>query len=299
MNNLSQSEYNENLNELISRYLVKGAAWTAYQNIHYSKPFRYHNLRTRDRSFNKRRGYRGSNLVIYPSRTKELLDFYSVLQIAYLAGFIGHTFSKDFTNRVIITLNTSYIKVHRLERYQSLLPTHLVTRLENGDNTTVESDDQSFFLFYQFLDIKALLEEDDEIQYFLTKVCNDSSGAFELLLSNDQVNSMNENPYLIKADTTAMNGYLRYIDFIEQFFLLLTAARDKPELEAAFANYFITGFYRPKGRLQNILDRTVMLSEQLRSSKDDLLFGGFGSIARYLAYIDQQMQTYTTSGIFA
>ena len=297
MSNLSSSEYVANLNELIQRYLNTSKALDAYRRIHQPGNYR-HRLKAPQRAASPSlRGLRAK--FIREAHIKELLDFYSVLQIAYLAGYIQPFFDKRFTKATIKTLNIDHVKVYRLEHYQSLLPTDLATRLENGYSLPVADNDHNIFLFYQFLDLKALLEEDKELKYFLTKVCNDKSGDFELLLANNTEMDLERNSYTLQNDTAAMDGYLRYIDFIHQCYQLLSAVCEKPDLEAAFVNYFITAFYCPKSRLLNILDKSIKLAEQLKSSKEELLPDALAYIDRNLDYINKQMEAYTNSGIYA
>jgi len=173
---------------------------------------------------------------------KELLDFYSTVEIAYITGFIPTELPKKFVRDAIQILGFNEVSAYRLDTYGSLLPTHFMNRLQSKVLQKYHSSEELESLFIDFLDLKSQIEDDEQLMDCLNNKSEKLAMELErinqyqgIVLSKLQLSD----ELFLDSLANTNEAFLSYVAFIDKYYELLNKCDDYPELKVSLLHYFI------------------------------------------------------------
>ena len=233
----------------------------------------------------------------------ELLDFYSVMEIAALADFIPRTIPSDFVAAHLRLLSNPSVR-HYCERgYPQLLPKLFRFRLENKWTVTEVASPQMRSVFYEFLDIRDSFKRSDYAQSFLwfleDGVIDGHDLRDTLLAAIGDPASFFDNLHVPPLEQTplqqSLHGFRVFLSFCLSLSALLEQSKPWPLLQSAFWHYYAYWFGHLEANIRDRLQPAIQAMElwdqvrensvieitrsylqQLNGAVERLVSGGFG-----------------------
>ncbi len=170
--------------------------------------------------------------------TDYLIKFYSLLQIAMIAGYIPPKLPEDLRQEIIMILGNPAVKKYYSKHYPLLLP-QLILKVAIKNKRQVVSGEASIFRELLLLDYK----EDDEVEAFLFLLDGFNYSGKGINEFNKLLSSKNTIKALLKSprkDETlfekAFWGFIKHNDYMQQYESLLQKC-DKEMFRSAVWHY--------------------------------------------------------------
>jgi len=176
-----------------------------------------------------------------------LLSFYGVLEIAALIGFIPRQFERRFVETHLPILDDPAVRRYYGRHYPLALPGRFRRRLHGERRERLRPNRLSVPAYYAFLDLTAIIEDDDDVEPFLWFLDGGSrydnvgepEESIETLLPVLQtaegfcelVTSTRARSPLLRSSAL---GFAKFIGFCRGFDALLNTVKRVPDLRAAF-----------------------------------------------------------------
>ncbi|MBL0341250.1 MAG: hypothetical protein IPP71_10130 [Bacteroidetes bacterium] len=195
-----------------------------------------------------------------------LLQYFSILEIAIMIGFIPERLPQDMVSEIMKYLNDKHVRNYYLIHYPIILPQMLHTRLAEKLKNEIEYPSEIIFLhFMEFLSLSNILDEDEDVETFLWFLDDGSIDDFTI---EDLWSTLNNSKKLIKAlkssQNTSLNdairGYFKFIDFMRSFDSFLQKLHDYKEFQSAVWLYHMYWFDHMKDKLNNVIDKTILFT---------------------------------------
>jgi hypothetical protein len=222
-----------------------------------------------------------------------LLSFYSILEIAALLGLITIK-ETPFFERIRQILEFRPIRRYYERHYRLLLPQLFLRRLTGSGIPNENLNDQTIALFYEFLPLVKIIEEDKDVEVFLWFMDGGEREGFDY---EDTIRSFKEVKVFaqclcsVRKKTpldASVQGFAKFIRFCIDFDYLLNSARNHPKFQAEaffFHSYWFMQCSKKLGRklergIHTIDDTGGNLREEALPALKRLLSGEYGE---YLA----------------
>jgi hypothetical protein len=162
-----------------------------------------------------------------------LLDFYSLLEIAFSANYIARILG-GIEDEIVTILNYGPVKTYCFEAYRSVLPLQLLDRLRQVGTLQNQYNPQiSFPLFLKFLNLTDFLKESSEINTLI----NAEEGELTHFFTSFGDEGVKSELLFEFEDGEIMEGYQYYLEFLQMFDGLMLESENIPELQSAFVQY--------------------------------------------------------------
>jgi len=175
-----------------------------------------------------------------------LLEFYNLLLIAALAGYIDPALNEKIRQEIKMVLSQRALKQYYINYYPYKLTEYCFAYVRFERYFDHRSNEISLSAFTSFISLSRMLKVDKEIERFLNMLDHVSYG-------DDSINDVNEilsssskltEAILSKnksADETAVLGFFKYTSFISQLKEILELLQEFPLLQSAM--WLFHGYY--------------------------------------------------------
>lgn len=172
-----------------------------------------------------------------------LIQYYALLEVAIIAGYIDPQLSPALKQEVIQVLNDTWVRKYYEENYPYFLPSILRYSLKLNVHYVAEQPDLSRRLFNDFLLLNRTVENDEDVSCFLKMLDFVSFGGEDLDTLIKMLNSPEELNEALMTKTSspgkemALWGFLKYSDFLVRLKTIMIAAEQVPLLQSAIWEY--------------------------------------------------------------
>ncbi len=272
-----------NLEIISNQYRRKGAASKAYQNL--SSLISKNDTRTlknilRDHKYEP---IWENHLVHERDNIDFLIDYYSILEIGIIANYFPNNLPPSLKNEVEKILGNEYVRRYYSKYYPLILPQLLLKNISspkdqttNDDLTKIQSN-----LFEKFLVLNQTIKSDKDVDQFLWFLDDGITQAYSIhdlwdVLSNREtirhkLSRSNAHPL-----NSSLFGFIKYIQFLNDYADLLRQASEFKLLQSAFWHYQSYWFDHMKEQLGDIIEvalnnieRTMNNITQIELVNDD------------------------------
>ena len=211
----------------------------------------------------------------------DLLEYYSLLEIAAIAGHIPARFPEGLARQILPKLKLEPVRRYYEEFYVQKLPTLLRLRLEGRHALTVPPDNVVLAAYAQLADVSASMRANEELTDLLTlldgyEVDGCSWDELEKLLAHpkkyvSRVLKGDENDMLVSA----ASGFHGFLSFCRDFQELLWQVESQPLVQSAFWHLFSYWFERladesgTRGKLGKLVEKSLDASQLLAGEIDN------------------------------
>ena len=203
--------------------------------------------------------------IIFRDEVDFLLKFYSLLELSILSGYIAQPLPKLLQEEILMILGNKYIKQYYIEYYPILLPQILYDSIENAK---IQEPIGNPLPFLNTLLLDKLI--DDDIENFLWLLDYGEFGNYDMDKFKNTLNHVNEVEAILKRmpkDRTVLDsvfwGFLKYVDYLEKFRILLEKNKANKLLCSALWHFQGYWFVKIHKTLKNDFKRCVLLLESV------------------------------------
>jgi len=197
----------------------------------------------------------------------DLLDYYSIIEIAALAGGMPERLPPRFEKSALAALS-NWDLYNYCERHSRFLPLLLKAWLSGTSQFSSEQGSyrESMHAFSAFLDINAVLENDPEVEMFLRYLSGEEWGGYDL---NDLV-SLTRRPAELMSRLTkspdeegsngldiGLHGFRSFLIFAHRLDSLLRSCSDDLILRSAFWHFHSKVFYHLAQEIRTCMERVL------------------------------------------
>ncbi|MES2429390.1 MAG: hypothetical protein V4556_00555 [Bacteroidota bacterium] len=191
-----------------------------------------------------------------------LIDYYSILEIALLAGYIHNPLSGKIENEAEYILNNDSLKRYFTDYYPILLPQLLLKQiLKSGTKQYFNKKElpESSILFDRFIMLNHFVKEDPDIDQFLWFLDSGSTSGYTISDFWEVLADKNLIEYKLGSDNkhplnSALWGFIKYIQFLSDFSDLIKDCSDDPILQSAFWHHQSYWFKHMKNKIGDIIN---------------------------------------------
>ncbi|MDB5087244.1 MAG: hypothetical protein JWR09_1238 [Mucilaginibacter sp.] len=231
-------------------------------------------------------GVRGQELVAR-FEIDALIEFYNLLLIAALAGYIPGGLSDDLKEEIIFILNHPPVKQYYNVNYPYRMTEFTLKYVQEHMYFMQEANVETISVFNEFVSLNRLLKRDKDLERFLGMLD-------DVRYDGDTINEVNEilssfellNKAIISKDKSEEErvvwGFIKYTAFLSQLKELLISTEEYPLLQSSLWMFHGYYFDRMNKKMNAFLDKSFnnlekalnspqvfsMISEQLFNEND-------------------------------
>jgi hypothetical protein len=223
-----------------------------------------------------------------------LLSFYSILEIAALLGLIEVT-RNSFFQEIRRTLEYPAVKRYYSLHYKLLLPQLFLRRLNGLGIPNEKLSDDTIALFYQFLPLIKVIENDKDVEVFLwfmdggERLNTDYDDTIQTFKNIDRFAKCLSATRSKTPLDASVQGFAKFIRFCIEFDQLLSASSNYPILQAEMFSYNSYWFMQCSKKLGKSLIRGIeaidetggTLREEALPAVERLLSGKYGQFTTW------------------
>jgi len=231
-----------NISTLSGEYREKGPALQAYKRLsRFIEKENNQHLKTLLRHHNEGTVY--ADELYQRFEVDDLLEYYSLLQVAIFAGYISPQLHADLKTEIICLLDNPSVKKYYEVNYPCFLPSLLRYSLKRNISYTPEHPELSQKLFNEFMLANRSLENEEDVEYFLkfldyVSIGNyDLSDLIELLRDSERLSHAFNKPQKENPVERSLWGFIKYTDFLTRLKEVLIKADPAPLLQSAMWEY--------------------------------------------------------------
>ena len=199
---------------------------------------------------------------------KDLLAYYSIVEVAAMAGCMPEPLPEDLRRSVQKAASNRDL-VFFCERQRRILPPLLGHRLGEGrSNLRREPSDEGRRAFAAFLDVNAMIEGDPEVEIFFRCLSGEQFDGYDLndlssltrrpreLLRRLAQDASSEESEVDGLDM-ALHGFRSFLIFAYRLDSLIRTCSDDPILRSAFWHYHSEYFDRHGKEIRHFVERVL------------------------------------------
>lgn len=195
----------------------------------------------------------------------DLLAFYGCIEIASLIGFIPARLPTNIRSEVIAVLGHPDVRRYYRKFYPLLLPDLLLARVAGITAHKINRDAETIPLFFEFLQINGVLEDDPAVDMFLWFLDDGYHDGYDWITT---IGIMKKPAKLVRAflrsrpkknpSELAIDGFQKFLVFCIALEDLLKRAQKVEPLQAAMWHYHAYWFKTMRGHVRNELERALI-----------------------------------------
>jgi hypothetical protein len=191
----------------------------------------------------------------------DLLAFYSCVEVASLICFVPRPLPKKFRISAEKILSHPDIRRYYRRHYPLSLPAMLLERLTSSKNRSEKKAPETIPLFFEFLHISNILEDDRSVEMLLWFLDDGYHGSHDwkstlAVLANPQklLRALTRPPRKRNPSETAVDGLRKFLMFCVGFDDLLKRSEPFPLLRSAMWHYHGYWFRILRGKVRKAIE---------------------------------------------
>lgn len=219
-----------------------------------------------------------SNEIEARENINELLDFYSLLQVALFSDYISAPLSPKITDEIDFILNSKPLQKYYTENYPSVLPQLILKQIKVDEYFKNNINIQGKVIFDRFLILNQFSKRDDDIQLLLWMYNSGSIGRYTV----EDFHQLLESKHNFKVDNNQNSitlnkilwGLTKFTHFINDYAQLLRDCQFNPILQSAIWHYHSNWFNSQKSKIGYNLNITLQIIKKSFSqfNSKDLIY---------------------------
>lgn len=204
----------------------------------------------------KKKSYYGNDLV-KRFQVDFLLEYYNLLLVAALAGYIPNKLNSDTSNEICNILENEFVKKYYTDYYPYEITDFTLKFAKNEITIEQKFSPLTVSIFNEFISLYRFVRNDHEIERFLGMLdyvhyndsdLNDVISVFKSYKKLNQTFTKNE---MLKTEIDkAVWGFVKYTSFISRMKEIMIKASDFPLLQSSM--WMFHGYYFD--RLHDVMD---------------------------------------------
>jgi hypothetical protein len=193
-----------------------------------------------------------------------LLASFNIIEIASLIQFVPDPLPYEYRELALAQLRNEVFKKYYEHYCPLLLPRLLRARLEGSLSLHTPEDPLATNLFIQFLELNQMVEEDDQVEEFLTLVYRSPGSSYtveQMLVVLESPRSFEERiehpPAQQDELDRALHGLFTFLTFCVEFDSLLGQCLNYPLLQSAMWHYHALWFDMKLEEVKNVLTSAI------------------------------------------
>lgn len=255
---MSRQEFN--LDIISNQYRRKGAAAKAFKTL--SGLISSNDTRNLENILrdHKDEPIRGNYLINERDNIDFLIDYYSILEIGIIANYFPPNLPSTLRNEVENILGNEYVRKYYSEYYPLVLPQLLLKHIsfsnEQGGNDASTKPQGN--LFEKFLVLNQTIKSDSDVDQFLWFLDDGITDGYTIhdlwnVLSNRKTIEYKITRNNIHPLNSALFGFIKYIQFLNDYADLLREASEFKLLQSSFWHYQSYWFDHMKEQIGDII----------------------------------------------
>lgn len=161
-----------------------------------------------------------------------LIEFYNLLLIAALVGYVPAGLDVDLRNEIQEVLDNDAVWLYYAERYPYKMTELTLNYVKTHNYFETKEDPRNISLFYEFISLNRLLKRDEDILRFMgmldhvTYKRNSLEDVTETLVSYKKLNKALTSQKLKNKKQRAVWGFIKYTAFLTQLKALFEMTDD-------------------------------------------------------------------------
>lgn len=187
------------------------------------------------------------------------LDYCSIIAVAQIAGYVSKQLPNNIKREIEFILSNEQVVKYYQQYYPLLLPEVLLK--ESISTQNIESNSNSFLLFERFLILNKYIKSDADVNLFLWLlddgiVAGNSIKTF-IEFFKENKSFIKNNKLQQKIYIEALRGYVKYMQFLEDYKKLLEDTEEIKLLKSAFWCYQSYWFNKLKDKLGVVINDSI------------------------------------------
>jgi hypothetical protein len=202
--------------------------------------------------------------VILRDAFDNLLAFYSCVEIAATIGFVPNLLPAEFRSAAVKTLCNRDVRRYYRKHYPLLLPDMLLARIAGLRKARENADGETMALFFEFLHISSMLEEDPSVDVLLWFLDDGYYGEYDwqstlaiLRKPHTLMKVLRRQPSGWNPAERSVDGLRKFVDFCVAFDDLLVRSAAFPLFRSAIWNYHSYWFRMLRGEVRAAVDEAL------------------------------------------
>jgi len=220
-----------------------------------------------------------------------LLDYYSLIEIGIIAGYFAHPIPEQWQEEIRLILSNKYVRKYYEKYYPLYLPQLLIKNIEreNYYEPIKIGDKVDSILFEKFIILNNSIRNDKEVNQFLWFLDDGITDYYSIIdfLMYLKTGKHDKGANKIKNSLNmALWGFLKYSQFLIDYFKLLEQCKCNSKLQSAFWHYQSYWLLQIKGKFGRTVLKALRLIKKNYSKnyRNYLKNIGYNSTNEYMEF---------------
>lgn len=204
-----------------------------------------------------------------------LIEFYNLLLVASLAGYIPKELNSKLTEEIKSVLGNESVKPYYKKHYPYKLTELTLKCAEAGKFPEASSQSENVNAFFEFISLNRMLKRDEDLERFMGMLDHVTYG-------NDNIDDLTETLSSYKnlhksftkktknENDKALWGFIKYTSFLSQLKQILESVSDNPKLQSAM--WLFHGYYLDRLNVEMKKDFNTAFTNLEKALSDESLF---------------------------